>query len=153
MRIWTSALLTALVLAALPARAQTTSPGFKDPGTAMIISVLVPGGGQVYSGETKRGLTIFGAGVGSLILGSALAVDEASDCAYEGDCASAGGSTAPLMLGYLGYLAAWGYGVYDAQDSAKRMNQQNGFNVAGFTVEPLAAPSREGTRLGLQVRF
>ena len=145
------------LLLALPAAAQTTmpAPGYKDPGTAMLVGFLAPGAGQIYTGETKRGLTILGAGVGSLILGSMLATGQASDC-YDYDTLAgcdAGGVATSLMLGSLGYLAAWGYGIYDAGDSAARMNARQGLTVAGMRVEPIAAPSAEGTRVGLTLRF
>lgn len=152
MRIVIAAVL--VLLAAAPAHAQTATPpaGYKDPGTAMLIGLLVPGGGQMYAGETKRGVTILGVGMGSLLAGSMLSLKESSDCLEGLEC-SGGLGTTPLLLGYLGYLAAWGYGVLDADDSAERVNASRGLAVAGMAVEPIAAPSPGGTRLGVQLRF
>lgn len=149
-------LLLCASLTALPAAAQNTAPGpgYKDPGTATLVGVLVAGGGQLYTGEVKRGLTIFGAGLGSLMLGSLLVTNEADNCIdsdFE-DC-SATGFQAAALLGYVGYLGAWAYGIVDASDSAKRVNARNGVTVAGVQVEPIAAPSRDGTRVGVTLRF
>jgi hypothetical protein len=137
---------TILVLAAVtllcakPAAAQQPPAGYKDPGIATIISVLVPGGGQMYSGETKRGAMLLGIGLGGVMVGSALTIGSTS--------------AAPALLGSLIYLGSWGYGIMDASDSANRMNAKRGLAVGGVQVQPSIAPGSEGgTRVGLELRF
>jgi hypothetical protein len=129
----------ATLLCARPATAQQ-QPGYKDPGIATIASVVIPGGGQMYSGETKKGVALLGIGMGSLVLGYAASVD--------------GGSAAPAAVGYLVYLGTWVYGIMDAGDSAHRMNAKNGMAVGGMRVAPTVGMQPEGgTRAGLEVRF
>ncbi|HEX6038948.1 hypothetical protein [Longimicrobium sp.] len=130
----------AAVLCARPATAQQQAPGYKDPGIATIISVVVPGGGQMYAGETKRGAMLLGIGMGGVILGSAMSVESTS--------------AAPMLAGSLLYLGTWVYGIMDASDSANRMNARRGMAVGGVRVEPTVAVQREGgTGVGVTLRF
>ena len=55
--------------ALLPAPQDDNKPGKKDTGTATLISVLITGGGQIYTGETNRGLLLLGGGLGSVVVG------------------------------------------------------------------------------------
>lgn len=122
------------------AQAQQQNPaGYKDPGIATIASVVIPGGGQMYSGETKKGVALLGIGMGSLVLGYAASVD--------------GGSAAPAAVGYLVYLGTWVYGIMDAGDSAHRMNAKNGMAIGGVQVAPTVGVQDGGTRVGFEVRF
>lgn len=140
------------VLSAGTAHAQSTQPaGYKDPGTAMIISVLVPGGGQMYSGETQRGLTLLGIGLGGLAVGTAIS---ASSTGCDEDSCDTDANFAPLALGYLAYLGAWVYGIVDADDSAERMNSKRGLAVGGAQVTPvLSIVPAGGTGVGINIRF
>ena len=149
--IYRIAFLFALLVAGT-ARAQSTQPvGYKDPGTATIISVLIPGGGQMYSGETQRGLTLLGIGVGGLVVGTALS---ASSVGCDDDSCDADANFLPLAIGYLAYLGSWAYGIMDADDSAERMNAKRGVAVGRAEVAPAVgvAPTG-GARVGITVRF
>lgn len=46
--------------------------GGKNPCTALLLSMIVPGLGQVYNQETKKGLVIFGSWLGLGLLGYAI---------------------------------------------------------------------------------
>ena len=97
----------------LPASARASE---KDPGIAIIIGILIPGGGQIYAGDTSKGLTILGIGYGSLLAGNILAVST--------------GSWELALLGYAGYLGATVYGILQATDDVEAANRRNGFAVA-----------------------
>lgn len=152
----TLSFLAVLLLVMAPAaRAQQRAEQYKDPGTATLLSVVIPGGGQLYSGETGKGAAILGVGLGSLLVGTALyaANPGGVDCNDNLDC-SAHDNVAPLLVGSLVYLGAWVYGISDASGSAKRMNSKHGVARLGpAEVTPLVAPSAHGTTLGLSLRM
>lgn len=139
-----------------PAAAQQAAgPGYKDPGTAMIVSVLIPGGGQLYSGETGRGLTIMGVGLGGLVLGvAATTASVGVSCDDDFNCED-DTNYLPMAAGYLLYFGSWIYGIIDADDSAARMNAKRGLaRVLPENVSPVVAPGgRGGTDVGVAIRF
>ena len=69
----------------------------KDPILAAILSFLIIGLGQIYLGLTKKGILLF---VGAMISGVLML----------------------LIIGWLTWLVIWGYGIYDAYNSAQKMN-------------------------------
>ena len=133
--------VAAVLFCTSPAIAQQQQPvGYKDPGIATIISVVVPGGGQMYAGETKRGAMLLGVGMGGVLLGSALTVET--------------GSGLPVMAGSLLYLGTWIYGIMDASDSAARMNAQRGLAIGDMELQPTIEMKPQGeTRVGFELRF
>ncbi|HEU0302715.1 MAG TPA: hypothetical protein VFR37_24855 [Longimicrobium sp.] len=152
-------LITAVALAcitATPALAQQApQPGYKDPGTAMLVGVLVPGGGHMYAGETQKGLMLLGVGLGGLVLGTAMTSSSAGISCDE-DVISCEDDTnyLPMAVGYLAWLGSWIYGIVDADDSAHRMNAQRGLaRLMSGDVVPMVASSGDGTRVGVSVRF
>jgi hypothetical protein len=152
--------LIALVLvciASTPALAQAPQApqvGYKDPGTATLFSVVVPGGGQIYSGETQKGLLLMGGGLAGLILGAAMTSSSAGvSCDDDFSCED-DTNYAPAALGYLTYLGTWVYGIIDADDSANRMNASRGIARAlSGNVAPLVASSGGDTSVGVTIRF
>lgn len=106
--------------------------GYKSPGTATLISVLVPGGGQIWTGETGRGVMLLLAGPGALIVGC-------------GVLQSPGLCVGALLVD----LAAWGFGIVDAASSARRMNAQHRNSVG---VAPILVPG-SSPRMGLALRM
>jgi len=117
---------------------------YKDPGTAMLMSVLIPGGGQIWAGETRRGATILVTSLAAPVIG---AVAFSSMCGVGGTC-----SAAPYMLGLLAGVGAWGYGVFDASSSAERVNLANGATQARVRVEPRVEDREGDVGVGLGVR-
>ena len=150
------ALVVLLCAAAAPVRAQTPPPvGYKDPGTATLLSVVVPGGGQLYSGETNKGLMLLGGGLGGLILGTAMTTNSISaSCDYDEFTCSDDTNYLPMAVGYLAFFGTWVYGIIDADDSAQRMNAKRGMaQVLDGTVVPVLAASGDGTHIGISIRF
>lgn len=149
-------LFCACMLVAAPAHAQQATPpiGYKDPGTATLMSVVVPGGGQLYSGDTRKGLTLLGVGLGGLTIGTMMSFSSMGLSCGDTSCESEG-SALPAVLGYVAYLGSWVYGIMDASDSAHRMNAQRGLaRVIPVNVAPVVALDRSGgTQVGLTVRF
>lgn len=149
-------LLCACLLGSASAKAQQAIPpaSFKDPGTATLLSVVVPGGGQLYSGDTRKGLTLLGIGLGGLTVGTAMTFSSAGVSCSDYSCESHG-SALPAVLGTFAYLGSWVYGIMDASDSAQRMNTKN--RMAGVPLEnvsPLVGPDGSGgTKVGIAVRF
>ncbi len=111
--------------------------GYKDPGTATLISVFITGGGQFYAGATSRGLMMFAAGDGALIVGCGILLSSTS--------------WTPCGIGLLAYTAVWIYSIVDAAPTARRMNAQNGTRVS---VVPIVVPTRQPrVGLALSLRF
>ena len=75
----------------------------KSPGLAAILSFLIVGLGQVYVGLTKKGILLF---IGAIISGILMLV----------------------FIGWIAWLLIWGYGIFDAYNSAEKINQ--GIDVA-----------------------
>lgn len=149
------AVLVLLCVACTPALAQTPPAGYKDPGTSTLLSVVVPGGGQIYSGETNKGLALLGGGMAGLILGFAMTSSSAGiSCDDDFNCQD-DTNYAPAALGYLTYFGTWIYGIIDADDSANRMNARRGLaQVLSSDVAPLvAAAGGGGTSVGVTIRF
>ena len=69
----------------------------KSPGLAAVLSFLIVGLGQIYLGLTKKGILLF---IGAMISGVLML----------------------LIIGWLTWLVIWGYGIYDAYNSAQKMN-------------------------------
>lgn len=129
------------------------SPAAKDPGTATLIAVLVPGGGHMYSGETSRGLLLFGVGVGGIIVGTAATLSSSSISCGQFSC-SDDTNYLPVMLGYGAYLGSWIYGIIDASNSAHRMNAARGIANLRSIPQPIVQQRNEGrVALGLQLAF
>ncbi len=111
----------------------TPEPGVlpKDPTAAALFSVIVPGLGHVYSGEPLKG--IFFAGAFGLTLWQSLENFKLED-EPGSDERVAKNETAGSLYG-LAALAAYGFSVQDAFNSAKRFNRRHYLSVS-FTVNP-----------------
>lgn len=70
----------------------------KSPGLAAILSFFIVGLGQIYIGLTKKGILLF---IGAVISGFLMLI----------------------LIGWITWLLIWGYGIYDAYNSAEKMNQ------------------------------
>lgn len=102
------------------------STGSKSPAFAVLLTWLVPGLGHLYQGRKTRGLLIFIALVGMLVLGSMLA--DASNLSRERHYYYWGGQ---LMAGLpaLGLQAVWG---------AKAVTQHITYGEAGLVMASVA---------------
>lgn len=145
-----SALTFLIAVSTAPLAAQErTEPAYdKDGGTATLLSVLVTGGGQMYAGETTKGLMLLGGAIGSVVAGAALSSYE-EEC-DPNNCDQVWDYT-PLQIGTLAALGFWVYGIVDADDSVERMRAKSASLPA---VLPTLAEGADGsTRVGVSVRF
>ena len=69
----------------------------KSPILAAILSFLIVGLGQIYLGLTKKGILLF---IGAVISGFLMLI----------------------IIGWITWLIVWGYGIYDAYNSANKIN-------------------------------
>lgn len=94
--------------------------GPKDPTTAALFSVLIPGSGHVYAGDPTKGLvfaTLFGLGLWQTLDNLQLVRDSAGDLVAKNE-------TAGNLFG-LATLAAYGFGIQDAFNTATDFNKKN----------------------------
>lgn len=144
----------ALMFTASSSVAQATDPSsvgrasFKEPGTATLIGVLVPGGGQLYAGKITKGLTLLAVGYGSIIAGTVAAVET---CDIDGCSRSLG----LLYAGYAGYLASWIYGFATAGRDAHEVNASNGYQrrASIAPIVTVGSDNRPAVGVALTMRF
>src|SRR5689334_23319578 len=145
------ALAAVMMLLPFAANAQQRDPSYRDPGTATIYSVVLPGGGQLYSGETTRGLILLGGSSAAIFAGSALS--SPAKCNYDNtfslSCKEA--NNTPRTIGVLASLGIWGYGIYDAKKSAERMNLKRSHHTA--RIEPTFDVRGSVSTLGVRIGF
>lgn len=108
-------------------------PPEKEVGIAILIGILVPGGGQLYAGDTSKGLRLLGLGYGSLVGGYVLAV--ATD------------SPTLALVGYLGYVGATVVGLLDVTEDVEAANRRN-----GYALGPAMLRTGDGYAPGLALR-
>lgn len=102
-----------------PTPTPTPLPGLapKDPTTAALLSVAVPGGGQVYAGDPLKGLAfaaVFGVGLWQTLDNFALVEKDGE--------ARSKDETLGHLFG-LATLAAYGFGIQDAYATAEHYNR------------------------------
>ncbi len=122
----------------------TAAVDYKDPGTSTLLGVLVTGGGQMYSGETSKGLTLLGIGAGSLIAGEVMSASSCLSTSLNSSC-----NVAPLAIGSLVYVGTWIYGLMDAGDAARRHNTANGIKTGAVAPVLRLLPSASGEHAGI----
>jgi TM2 domain-containing membrane protein YozV len=117
---------------------------YKDGTTATLLSLLIIGGGQIYAGETGKGLI--------MLLGSAVAIGvgyAASNCGSYG-CETTG----PLVGGYVFALGMWVYSLADAHNAAARHNAR----APRTAIDPRIIPvvelgAQRTTHVGINFRY
>jgi TM2 domain-containing membrane protein YozV len=137
--------------------APETQDGYKSPGIATLISVVVPGGGQMYAGKIGKGLVLLGISAGAVITGEALAVTTIGSCNVDANgnvsssCGSINRTLAPLYIGTGVALGAWIYSMVTAGGDARAYNAKLG-QRAELPVQPLIQRTATGaTNFGLRV--
>jgi hypothetical protein len=123
----------------------------KDPQLATVLSLIVPGGGHIYSGESVTGIAILGISIGAALLGTSIAIKKEQECidllvwSYEdNDCA--GESVKYAIAGYTASILAWLYGVTDGGNAARRFNKGKGITIS-------ALPADRGALVKMTFRF
>jgi TM2 domain-containing membrane protein YozV len=72
----------------------------KNPGVAAILSFIIPGLGQIYNGEIRKGILYL---IGYLIAFASITI----------------------FVGFLAAPVIWIYGMIDAYKTAEKMNKEN----------------------------
>ena len=141
-----------LVLGNTRALAQRpTSPEYRDPVVATALSLLVPGGGHFYAGETATGVTLVATGFGAPLVGLALTMrSERRICDGYG-CQTEVNLT-PFLVGSGVMLGAFVYGIADAGRAADRANRRRGV-MERVSVYPTAGMREGRIEPGFALRF
>jgi len=96
----------------------------KNPIIAIVLSALLPGLGQIYNSEVKKGLFFIGLNmlINFLIREPLAAVME-----------DAQSVSRPTMIVFVGYFIAgailWVYSIVDAKQNADRINEETKKNI------------------------
>jgi hypothetical protein len=96
-------------------------------GTAFLVGALVPGAGQFYTLQPKKGLLVFGGVAASLTAGFAV---------------RDGGDRPLLVPGVVAAAALWTYGAFDAKERARALEAQAEGSRIGWLETP--RPTEEG---------
>lgn len=123
---------------------QVFAHGAKDPTAALLLALIIPGGGQIYNEQYPKALIP----IGSIIVGSAMY--GSADSGSNGDLQRAASF---VIAG-----GAWIWSIFDAPMTADKINQQSRFgHLMEFDgdritvgVDPIASRRRLGTTLSLR---
>lgn len=114
----------------------------KDPATALLFSILIPGGGHLYAGETGKGSFLLVVGMAAPTAG--LLLSSYGSVEYDrGGYEYHEPNLTPMYVGVAAGLAAWIYGIADAGPAVERHNEQ--FRIS-------ARPSLQAGRPALAVQ-
>lgn len=117
------------------------------PTVATALSVVIPGGGQIYAGQpVKGGLILIGTGTALATSVAVAKLDPYFGCpdpCWEFD-------TTPLLVGAGIARAIWLYGVLDAPGAAQRANRRSG--LASLELAPVLLADRGQHHAGMQIR-
>jgi hypothetical protein len=135
---------------ALPAQASAAD---KDEGTATILSIVIIGAGQIYAGDTSRGLMMLGGAYGAIIVGAVLSTSAGCDYNFAFDDLSChDANLAPLYLGALAAAGIWVWSIVDAAPTTRRMNEMRRLALLE-TGKVLVSHENGRTRVGLRQSF
>lgn len=124
-------------------------PDARSERTATTLALLVPGGGQLYAGETvKGGLLLVGAMGGLAVAANELPklAEDVPDRGYY----TTHGTRFGVGLGVAGVI--WLYGIVDAPAAVRRANRRNGLAVH-VTPTLTRLDGRQRAGVSLRVRF
>jgi len=96
---------------------------YRNPGTALLLSVLVPGGGQFYNGQYGKSLLMLG--IDAVAFAAISTYGYSTYTSYYGYYSS----TEPTEVFYIGMAAILAnslWSIVDASKSAKAINRKNG---------------------------
>ena len=117
----------------------------KNPGVGAMLSLFVPGGGQMYAGRPGKGVALLLMSVGGLAVAYNAARHEDILC---DSCNNPRNETA-LLVGAVVGVGTWIYGMADAPKQVRRWNQEHGFRTA--RVQPTISLARRRTEMGLRI--
>jgi len=116
----------------------------KSPALACVLSLLVPGLGQVYNGEIIKGL-LFATGV---VAGTYLLVFSGGDFEHESSTSEPLFYTGMIVAG-VSYL----WSIIDAPVSASRINEERRLNLLGGEIELQTCFSNKDVRFFTRIYF
>ncbi len=126
-------LIAGMLMIAVPMSAQQIAPA-KDAGLATVLSVVVPGAGQMYAEETGKGFLMLLGAVGSIAIGSAASTKATPNIYSPGNPAlGVSGATyygspannTPLVIGGAVGGVIWLWSVLDAAPAVRRTNAKH----------------------------
>ena len=124
------------------AAAVSGATGPKSPGAAWAWSFFFPGAGQIYNGNTARGVTQLALYYGSLIV----ATSSLEECYYYYDYDDCEGN-AEVAAGFLlASVGIWIWAQIDAYQSAKAINAAYGLQAGLIEPRLQYKPSPYGPR-------
>ena len=121
------------------------APGYKDSGTATLLSLLITGGGQFYLGETGKGAFYLVGALAAVGIGAGLSSTEcgAFSCDDNLEPLYIGGGVAVLLS-----LIS----IFDAAPAAHRHNRKLAAQRAPrSSLTPVIVPSSDRVRVGLNM--
>jgi TM2 domain-containing membrane protein YozV len=127
------------VVKATVAELRPGDAGYKDGGTATLLSFLIAGAGQIYTGDTGTGLLYFLGSSTAIGVGIAATDWDCYDCDY-------GPAIAGLAVG----TAIWIGSMIDAGPSARRQNRKLAAERQS-AMAPILEGGPAGARLGLRL--
>lgn len=77
---------------------------FRNPGVSAVLSTLIPGLGQIYNGQLRKGIPLLVLSIALLAFSPAIRIPE-------------------RLVAYLLYLVLWMLGIVDAYKSAENVNK------------------------------
>jgi hypothetical protein len=114
-------------------------PGYKDPGTATLLSLLIAGGGQIYAGESGSGFFYLFGSLAAIGIGAGL-----TQCDFSCDYT-------PLYVGAGVALLLDLVSLADASPAAHRHNRKLAAKRAAQSFSPYVLPTSSGTTLGMRI--
>jgi hypothetical protein len=113
----------------------------RSASTALVLSFLIAGGGQIYAGETKKGVVL----MATELVGAGLVIHELATCddLLGGEC-----NDVKMGIGTVLALGSWIVSLVDAPGAARRYNEKYGRARPIVDIEPGRA-ARFGVRVAL----
>lgn len=148
--------LRAQTAAASTVRSSPSTVAHKNPETATLLGVLLPGGGQLYARRTGKGLALLAVSAGAVATGAALSRDgtcssyvpDPNSTLYITECTDR--NRGPLHAGVGVAIAAWLYGAFTAGGDARAANEPAQHHARAT---PTIEQTHGRTRLGLAYNF
>jgi hypothetical protein len=113
----------------------------RSAATAFVLSFLIAGGGQIYAGETKKGVLLMLAELG----GAGLIIHDLATC---DEPLSVGCNKTKQVAGAVLVLGSWIFSMVDAPGATRRYNEKYARRQPLVGIEP-GRPARFGVRVAL----
>ena len=146
----------------VPLVPQSTDMEEKNPWAAFFFSMLIPGGGQFYNDEGRKGLLMLtgaAAGFGIAVYGLSDTQEESSESITQTDTPTSTSTTilrryeetyneTAVNIGLLVFLASATWSMIDAPISSNRINQEA--RQTSLQINPIITPDFAGASLSLK---